>query len=370
MLPPMNWIVAAAVLLTAMPSLGGTTRIDVQCEFTGALERALIRAEALESVDIFIHGVCVGNYLIESDGIALRGASPESGLAAPSNSPGFLPVLEVDGAVASLRGLSVEGGEIGVMVHGPNGDLVLVDVDVHDQNSVGAFADGGARLFLIDTTIRNGRLGVLTDSGSSANLQRVTVSNQQVGITVFDRSFAALNDTTIENCREAGLSVRSRSDANVLGGVFRENSQVHISAVDWSSIRLLSEPTIGSATDTTSFAMGATRSSRIASYRAPTIYGDVSALDDASIRLGETVLHGDLLASHFANAHVRDAEITGSVFCSDGADVICRQTTTSGSSGCASSTCGPPTAETIGRSPSAAYAPVLNEFRFEPPARQ
>jgi hypothetical protein len=371
---PMRWVVATAVLLATTLSVNAQDRIEVTCESAGALERALNRAKNLKEVDIILRGVCVGHYTIETDGVTLRGATPESGLAAPGESLGSFPVLEVIDAQASLRGLTVQGGSIGVWVHGLDAELLLVGVEVHGQESVGAYADAGARLRLIDSTVRDSDLGVLTQSGSSANLQRVTISNHRVGVTVFEMSFAALNDTTIENCRTAGLSVHRRSDANVLGGLFRENGQVHLSAVDRSGISLLNDPTIGSETDSTEFAMGATRSSRISSFGIPAIYGDASALDRGSLRLGETILHGDLITSLFSDAHVRDAEIIGSIVCNDGSDVICSRTTTSGSVGCASSTCGPPTADATGRSSSTARGPIVKALRFErqgrPPERQ
>lgn len=369
MLSPTRWIVIAAVLLTATLSVSGQDRIEVTCESAGALERALNRAKNLEAVEIFLHGVCVGNYVIESDHVTLRGATPDSGLAAPGGDPGSLPVLEVIDVKASLRGFSIAGGLVGVWVHGTNSDLLLVDVNVHDQGAVGAYADDGGSLRLIDTTIRDGDIGVLIQSESSANFQRITVAHHRVGVIVADRSTAALNDTTIESCEQTGLGVQRRSDTNVLGGVFRDNGEVYLSAVDRSTITLIAETTIGSESDATSFAMGATRFSRISSFGTSTIYGDVSALDNASIRLGNTVHHGDLVGSLFADAHVRDAEITGSVFCTDGGNVICSRTTTSGAVGCASSTCGSPTAEAIVRSPGATRAPILNESRFERPIR-
>ena len=81
-------ILTALMLMTAIsltPALGVdiAKRIDVDCETERALERALARAQKLREVDIYLHGVCEGNYVISSGRVTFRGATPESGLAAP-----------------------------------------------------------------------------------------------------------------------------------------------------------------------------------------------------------------------------------------------------------------------------------------------
>ena len=369
MLGPMTWMLAIAISLTPTPVVERPGRIEVNCSSPGALERALFRAEKLGKVEIRLHGVCTGNFVIASDGVTLRGATPESGVAAPAGNPSRLPVIEVADAKASLREMAVRGVEVGVLVEGRDAEVLLYEVDVHDTDGLGVYAKRGAHAQLLDTTIRDGGIGLVVESSSTANLQRVTVTNQQVGVIVTDRSFAALSDTTIEDSREGGLSVSQRSDATVLGGVFSENSQVHMSSRDWSRITLLNEPAVGSPTDATEFALGVTRYATIASYGTSDIYGHASALIGGALQLGNTVLHGDLTAVQFANAHVRNAEIMGSVVCLDGADVICRQTTTAGAFGCPSSTCGPATAEAIDRASSASTSPVLEEPSLEAPPR-
>jgi len=362
------WMLATTISLTPMFGTEVSRRIDIDCESERALERALARAEKLGEVDIYLHGVCKGNFVIATDGVTLRGATRESGLAAPAGHSSRLPVLEVVDAQASLRGLVVQGAEVGVFVHGWDAEVLLFEVDVHDQDGAGVVASRGAQVRLLDATVRDGSIGILAQSDSEVNLQNVVVNNQHVGVIVFDESFAALNDTTIENSREAGLNVGDRSDANIIGGVFRENGQVHVNANDWSNVTLMSDVMIGSETDTTPFALGVNRNAAIASFTTPVIYGDVSALVGGSIRLGNTVLDGNLAVVQFSNAHVRNAEITGSVVCVDGADAICKQTTTGGVFDCPSSSCGSAT-EAVGRAPSVSEFPVVEVPRFERPPR-
>ena len=360
-----TWMLAAATMLAPTFGIEIPIRIDVDCEADRALERALAEAESLRKVDNYLHGVCEGNYVIAGDGVTLRAATGESGLAAPEGDSGYLPVLEVVDAEASLRGLVVRGGVVGVLVRGWDAEVLLYEVDVHDQDGVGVIASRGARVRVLNSTVRDASLGILAETDSWLNLQNVIVDNQDDGIIVTDRSFAALNDTTIENSRTGGLGVTRRSDVNILGGIFRENGQVHVHAGEWSSVTLLYEVTIGSETDTTPYALGAIRYATIASYTTPAIYGDVSALVGGSIRLGETVLDGDLSVSQFANAHVRNSEITGIVFCRDGAEAICRRTTTAGAVDCPSPTCGPEPAEAVDRAISTPELPVLEVPDYE-----
>jgi len=359
--------------LTPIVEIGLPQRIDVDCKIDGALERALAKAEQFDEVDIYVHGVCQGNFLIGADGVTLRAASAGSGLAAPAGNPTQLPVLEVLDAKASLRGLIVTGAEAGVLVSGLvsgwHSEVLLYEVEVHTQDGVGVLASRGARVRVLDSTLTEGGAGIVAETHAEINLQNVVVSHQEVGVIVFDDSFAALNDTTIENNRGAGVNAGDHSDVNILGGVFRENGEIHINANDGSSIRLLFEVTIGSETDSTPYALGAARDATIASYSTPVIYGDASALIGASIRFGNTVLEGNLSVLEFAWAHVRNAEITGSVFCSDGSDAICRQTTTGGVIDCPSASCGSTPTEALDREPAAPEIPVIEIPRFERSAR-
>ena len=365
MLTLTSWILATTIAMTPLAGSQLPKRIDVDCESDRALERALMRARWHREVDIRLHGVCRGHYEIARDGVTLRAATPGSGVAAPGEDSGSVPVLKIDNAKASLRGLIVRGGGIGVLVEGRDAEVLLYELDVHEQEGVGVIVTHGAGVRILDTTLRDGLTGILAETNSTINLQRVTVHTQRVGVIVFDKSFAAINDSTIENCSEAGLHVDQRSDANVLGGVFRENGQVHINANDWSSIRLLNELTIGSETDSTPHALGATRQATIASFSTPAIHGDVSSLVGSSIRMGNTVVHGDLTVIQFADAYVRNSEITGVVACVDGGEAICSQIATGGAFGCPSPTCGaePPGAE--GRAPALPEFPDIEAPRSE-----
>ena len=358
-----TWILVTAISLTPPVAAGLPGRIDVDCESETALKRALARAARIGEVDIYLNGVCVGNFVITGGDVTLRAATPGSGLAAPSE-PTAPAVLEIDHAKASLRGLVVQGGEIGVFVHGWDAEVFVYQTDVHDQIGVGVYGSRGATVRVFESTVRDGFTGVSVQDDGQLFLQQSVVSNLQVGVTVFDESFAGISETTIENNGEGGLNVGHRSDVNILGGVFRDNGQVHVNANDWSSVTLLFEPTIGSETDATSYSLSVNREAVIASYSTPDLYGDVSALVGGSIRIGNTVVHGDLTALQFANAHVRNSEITGVVACTDGSDVICKQTTTGGVVGCPSPTCGP-APEAVGTAPPVPEHPVIELPRFE-----
>ncbi|HKQ60361.1 MAG TPA: right-handed parallel beta-helix repeat-containing protein [Candidatus Polarisedimenticolaceae bacterium] len=340
------WMLATAVALTA-PGNHVTPQLDVDCQSERALDRALARAARLGGVDLVLHGVCRGHFVIKTPGITLRGATAESGLGAPEGDDRNDPVLEIVNVEASLRNLAVEGGTIGVQVRGFDSEVLLFGVDVRgQQNGVGVWAQRGGRIRILDSNIHDGYTGIAADSDSNVNLQRVVVSGQNTGVYVAGGSFAALNDSTIENNREAGLSVGGRSDVNILGGTFRENGQIHVAVSDWSGVSLVTPVTLGSDTDATPNALGASRGSVIQSYSTPEIHGDAVALDGGALRLGNAVLHGNLIVFVFANATVRDGEITGSVFCFDGSDAICSSVTSGGAFGCPSPTCEDATAGT------------------------
>jgi hypothetical protein len=354
-----TWMLATAISLT--PLLGGQLprSIDIDCESEHALQRALTRAARFGRVDIHLHGVCVGNFVITGGDVTLRGMTPDSGLAAPAEDPiGLSAVLEVNNAKASLRGLVVRGGVVGVLVEGWDAEVLLYEVDVHDQEGVGVYGSRGATVRVFESTVRDGFTGVAVQNDAELFLQNSVVSNLQTGVGVFDESFAGISESTIENNSVGGLNVGDRSDVNILGGVFRNNGQVHVNANDWSSVTLLFEVTIGSETDTTSYALSVNREAVISSFSTPHLYGNVSALVGGSIRVGNTVVHGDVTAVQFANAHVRNSEITGNVFCVDGSDAICSQTTTAGAFGCVSSTCGTG-AETVGSAPEIPEFPMV-----------
>lgn len=331
---------ATTVSTLVTVSVDPPDRIVVDCVSPHALERALEHAKSIAPVDIYLEGMCEGHFRIETDGVTLRGMRPGSGLRAPAGNPAGTATLEITDAKASLRGLSIVGGEVGLLAEGARAEVLLYEVDLRDQIGVGLIGDRGAHLRVLDSTIKDAFVGIIVESGSSGNLQRVEISDHDVGIIVFDRSSMAINDSTISRNRVGGLSVEDRSDVNVLGTEFRDNGDVHVNATDWSSVRLLTGVTLGAALDGTSYAFGATREATVASYSTPEIHGDVSVLIGASVRFGNTVLHGDLQVTQFGDAHVRNAEIEGSVFCSDGADAICRQTTTGGVVGCPSTSCG------------------------------
>jgi len=360
-----TWLLATTLLLAPTPEAGPALYVDVDCSDPGALERALAKAGKLGELDVTLHGVCEGNFVISGGVVNLIGATPESGLAAPAEDPGYQPVLKVSNAQAGLYGLIVRGGVLGVEVHGQDSELFLLDVDVHEQIEVGVVVSRGAKGRMWDSTVRDGHIGIVADSLAEINLQRVAVSRQREGVIVRDRASAVLSDTTIENCAVGGLNVTDRSDAIVYGGAFRENGQVHVSAVERSGVRLVSGVTIGSETDDTSYALGASRGSTVTSYGAPLIFGEVSALDNGSIRMGETVLDGNLIVRLFSDVHVRNSEITGIVFCDDGAEAICSGTTTGGVIDCPSPTCGAAPVEAAESPPSAYESPVVEEPRFE-----
>jgi len=353
----MTWMLATAITLTAptpvpdrqpVPISPNPARLVVPCDQVGALPRALRIAEKQPEAEIYLRGVCTGNFKIERGSIGLHGMTPDSGLAAPAGNPSGEPLLEVVDANVRLHRMVALGGVVGVLAHGADAEVFLGNVEVRDQTGIGLYADDGAELRLFETVVENsGAVGVVVRGNSSANVQRSRVRGHEVGLEVIDRSFLAISDSTVERNRVGGLGVGDRSDANVLGGEFRENGQIHLKASDWSRITLLFETTIGSEADSTTGSLGATRNSTVASYGTPDIYGNASVLSGASLRLGNTVLHGDLTAIQFADAHVRNAEITGSVACVDGSDVICRGTTTAGSFGCVSTSCGVPTALAI-----------------------
>ena len=368
-------MLTSCLLLAAAVSVaprGGQvpSHVDVDCDSPGSLKRVLAMARRLGPLDISLHGVCQGNFVIATEGITLRAATPGSGLAAPPGPAGLEPVLEVVDAHVSLRGIVVLPDRVGVVVRGWDADALLHQVDVRDpqgEDALCVYVTRGAQAHLIDTTLRDGLVGIGVQDDASANLQNTTVTNQDIGVSVFGESVAALNDTTIENSRTGGLNVGERSDVNILGGTFRNNGQVHINTGEWSSVQLLSGPVIGEEGDPTPYALSAIRQATIASFSVPVIRGAVSALIGASIRLGDTLVEGDVFVAQFANVFVRNAEISGTVSCQDGADAICRQTTTGGAFDCPSQSCGAAPSGSAARAPGIPERPDLPALRFPSP---
>jgi hypothetical protein len=340
---------AAAVALGLHAGAGLPGTIEVDCAAPGALEKALGSAVKAGQVDIRLHGVCKGNYVIDFDGVTLVGATDESGLAAPPAGT-ELPVLEVIDAKAALRGLVVHPGVVGVAIRGWNAELLLDDVDVVDPeglDAVGVFARRGAFVRLVDTTLRDGDVGLLVDDDAGATLEHVTLQNQRVGVVIVQESWAVLSDVTIEGSRTGGLDVDTRSDVRVLSGTFRDNAQIHASANDGSTIRLSSGVVLGSDGDTTTYAFGAASRSTITASSPAAVHGHVSMIDGSSITLGDAVLHGDLVLEQFSNAVVRDSDITGTIYCLEGSHAICDDATATAVDGCPSPTCGSASAGTL-----------------------
>ncbi|MBZ5640338.1 MAG: right-handed parallel beta-helix repeat-containing protein [Acidobacteriia bacterium] len=362
-------VLVASILPTPPAGSDVPRRIDVDCSVHGALEKALTRAGTIGKVDIYLHGTCKGNFVINSEDVTLLDATGDSGLEAPTGDTSDSPVLEIGDVRANVQGLFVKGGQIGILVHGWDSEVFFSQVSVHGQGNYGLFANRGAQVHVLDSTVGDGLYGIVVNADSSINLQRVVVSHCDIGVLLFYGSLAAINDSTIENNRVAGLSVGNRSDANVLGGVFRENGGVHIADDDWSSVTLLNGVALGSEGDATSYALSSSRSASIDTYTTPVIYGNAGAGAGGSLALGNTVLNGDLIVTQFANAHVRNSEIAGVVVCMDGGEAICRQTPTEGAFDCPSPTCGSPTAGVAARVRSAPEIPVIEAPRFEPSSR-
>ena len=149
-------------------------RIDVDCAREGELARALKRAEKLGGADIHLHGTCSGGIVIETDGVTLRGATPGSGFEI---SDPALPVLvEIRNANVALRDLDLRGGEVGALADGPSAEVLLVGVDLAGQ-SAGVFARDGAEVRILDSSVRDGEVGVLAQSRAVARLQAVSYTH-------------------------------------------------------------------------------------------------------------------------------------------------------------------------------------------------
>jgi hypothetical protein len=339
MLGTSTGLLAATLALSQVPVAQLPRPIEVNCSLPGALEHALARAMKAGGAEILLHGVCVGNFTIATDGVTLRGATPDSGLAAPAGGSGFLPVVEVVDAEVALRGLTVRGGPVGLWAEGWGAELLLVGVDVFDHEA-GVVASRGARARLIDSSVRDGVVGVTAQFDSVVNLQRVVVSGEESAVVAFDESDAYLSESTIENNRGAGVVATGSSTVVVGGGEFHENGEIHITAQDRSDVTLRLGVVLGSESDATPWALGANERSTITSYSTPEIHGDLYLLDGASIELGETVVHGSLDVWIFSNAYVRDAEIVEGVACSIGGEALCYDVLSPSVSGCPSPTCG------------------------------
>jgi hypothetical protein len=240
---------------------------------------------------------------------------------------------------ATLRDLAVRNGLIGVLAHGWNAELGLIGVDV-ETHEVGVLVSRGARARILDSTVRDGVVGIEAEDDSRVNLQNVVVSHHEIGVVAWSESDAVLNDTTVEHNTGVGVAAQMASRVLFWRGALRENGQGHVLVTDRSDLTLLDGAVVGSESDATAWAILADEHSSVKSYGSPVIHGDVSVIDGVSLRLGEVRLVGFVYATLFSDAHVRDAEVTDGIFCDDGADVICSDVTTPIVDGCPSSTCG------------------------------
>lgn len=343
MLTTATLLLATSLLVPPAGPSGPPKRIDVDCSVDGALERALTRAQRSKvGVDIFLHGICEGGVVIATDGVALRGATPDAGLVAPDPPADIQILVEIVGAQVYMRDLTLRGGDIGILADGQDAEAVLFNLELSDQ-SIGAYARNGAEMRILDSTVRDGDVGVLAQFDVLVVLQNTIVTGQDTGIAIFDRSRAGITNTTVENSRTGGLQLEGRCDAVIFGGTFRENSQVHIFAGGRSDITLLDNVVVGSETDTTQGALAVNEHSSITSFTTPEIHGDLHALDRGSLRIGNARVEGSLLVSTFSDALVKDAEIVEGVYCRTGSDVICSGSSTTPSVvDCPSTTCGEP----------------------------
>ena len=347
----MTILLLVAGLSLSSAATGLPQQIDVDCRVDGELERALAVAEASNGADIHLHGICEGGVVIATDGVTLRGVTPDAGLEAPDSDPDVQALVEVVNAQVSLRNLMLHGGIIGVLADGWDADVLLFQVELSDQQG-GVFARNGADVRLLDSTVRDGSIGVLAQFNATVILQNTVVTGHDTGIVVFNESRVALTDSTVENNRTGGLQLGGRCDGFVSGGAFRENGQVHIFAGSRSDITLLGNPIVGTEEDSTQAAFGVNEHSTITSFNTPMIYGDLHVLDHGSLLIGNTTVEGYLIASIFSDAFVSNSEIVNGVFCDSGSDVVCAGSTTTPSvTGCPSPTCGAAPASAPGRLP-------------------
>lgn len=335
-------IAAAAVAAVAslapveLPSV--PLPIVADCSRPQALEQALTRAAKQGGGDIRVEGSCTGNYRIETDSVTLRGAPGASLIAADPDAP----VVEVVAARAALRNLTVRGGVVGLYVHGTDHDVLLVGLTLRD-NIEGAFADDRARMRVIDTVVEDCRFG-LSYRDADGNVSDSTIAADEVGISILSDARFALIDSVVRDHAGAGISVGGRSDALLIRSHFENNGQVHVNAIDYSTVSLLQETTLGVSGDETWFALGSGRRSTVSATTAGDVYGDVSSLSRASINLFNGVVHGDLLVQTFSDAHVINVEVTGQFICTGLSQALCSGVTSGGNFGCASE-CGDATAQ-------------------------
>ena len=151
------------------------------------------------------------------------------------------------------------------------------------------------------------------------------VSDNDLGVLVTLQSRAGVVRSVVEGNREARLYVRCRSEAIAWDGIFRHNGQVHVGTSDRSDVTLLGNVVVGAEEDDTWYSLTASRKATVSSYSSPVIHGNVGAVDEGKIGVGNTVVHGDVHVRLFSKAQVRDGEITGMIVCRDASDAVCER---------------------------------------------
>jgi len=335
-------LLLALVAMSFCPAFGDSawTRVHVDCADAGLLTKTLAMTGDIGNIEIYLDGVCEGNFVIQGGRVIIRGATPNSGISAPIVDPPPLPVLNVINADVSLRDMVIQGGMFGLLVEGSDAEVLLASAEVLGQSDIGVGVKTGGSARILRSTIRESPIGVAVWSGADVLLDESVVADHQTGVISFDRSYVSLLDTVVSACGLVGLQIADRSEGSVTGGRFFNNGQLHVHVSDRSDVQLYRMEELGSADDPTDFALGAVRHSRVSSYTTPVITGSVYLLDEAAIRLGSTNVRGDLLIKMFSNAYVRGTQIDGLVGCWYGSDAVCRFSTSGEQYGCPSRSCG------------------------------
>jgi hypothetical protein len=80
---------------------------------------------------------------------------------------------------------------------------------------------------------------------------------------------------------------------------------------------------VGAEGDDTWYSLTASRKATVSSYSSPVTRGNVGAVDEGKIGVGNTVVHGDVHVRLFSKTQVRDGEITGMIVCRDASNAVC-----------------------------------------------
>lgn len=310
------------------------TVMEVDCDAGQSLSRALLRVRRAPGSTILIRGTCVGNFVLTTDSVQLRGFSPEESVLAAPAPEGGLPILEVrDARDVSIRRLGFRQGLGGVrFLRSPGGAVFESEFEGNGVGVVFSYSDDG---HVWDTVFHDNDFGLVSQYRSSVNVQQSTfLDNRVEGLQAFSHSSLILVDSQVTGSGQAGVNASTVSDVLLWTSAMSDNGDAHLFADDRSKVQIVGGVSLGTAEDATPFAVLLDQSSSLHSGAEADYYGEILVWRNSFLELGNVNVHGPIRSEYFSRVMLFQTQLTEPAVCTTGADLTC-----SGNAGAETSDC-------------------------------